>query len=90
MIRRRDDIPEEDKPPQRRFAFTAPPPGCDIAKSSAAARAPRSQYDFVDTVEAGQAADRAKDVGYVKALQASKRRMMTSIEEDSLRVSYQA
>nr|GEW80376.1 putative reverse transcriptase domain-containing protein [Tanacetum cinerariifolium] len=100
MIRKRDDIPEEDKPPQRRFAFTAPPPGCDIAESSTAARAPRSQYDFVDTVEAGQglihspghdaltiarAADRAKDVGYVRALQASERRMMTSIEEDSLR-----
>nr|GFD58687.1 hypothetical protein [Tanacetum cinerariifolium] len=40
MIRKRDDIPEEDKPPQRRFAFTAPPPGCDIAESSTAARAP--------------------------------------------------
>nr|GEU95204.1 reverse transcriptase domain-containing protein [Tanacetum cinerariifolium] len=52
MIRRRDDIPEDDMPPQRRFAFTAHPPGCDIAESSAAAtRAPRSQYDFVDTVK---------------------------------------
>nr|GFD54837.1 hypothetical protein [Tanacetum cinerariifolium] len=29
MIRKRDDIPEEDMPPRRRFAFTAPPPGCD-------------------------------------------------------------
>nr|GEZ67960.1 reverse transcriptase domain-containing protein [Tanacetum cinerariifolium] len=56
---------------QRRFAFTAPPPGCDVAESSAAAtRAPRSQYDFVDT--------------------GSERRMMTSIEEVNLRVSYQA
>nr|GEX99825.1 putative reverse transcriptase domain-containing protein [Tanacetum cinerariifolium] len=79
MIHRRDDIPREDMSPQRRFAFTAPPPGCDIAESSAAARAPRSQYDFVDTVEAGQgliynsghdartiarAADKAKDIGY--------------------------
>nr|GEV36063.1 putative reverse transcriptase domain-containing protein [Tanacetum cinerariifolium] len=55
MIRRRDDIPKEDMPPQRRFAFTAPPPRCDVAKSStAAARAPRSQYDFVNTVEVGQ------------------------------------
>nr|GEV90613.1 hypothetical protein [Tanacetum cinerariifolium] len=53
MICRRDDIPEEDMPPQRRFAFTAPLSGCDVAESSAAARAPRSQYDFVDTVEAG-------------------------------------
>nr|GFC06899.1 reverse transcriptase domain-containing protein [Tanacetum cinerariifolium] len=68
-------------------------------------RAPRSQYDFVDTVEAGQGlirspghdtrtiarvADRAEDASYVRALQASERRMMTSIEEVNLRVSYQA
>nr|GFD04493.1 hypothetical protein [Tanacetum cinerariifolium] len=67
--------------------------------------APRSQYNFVDTVKAGQrlihspghdtqtiakAADKAEDVGYVKALQASDQRMMTSIEEVNLRVSYQA
>nr|GEV43388.1 hypothetical protein [Tanacetum cinerariifolium] len=106
MIRRRDDIPEEDMPPRRRFAFTAPLPGCDVAESFvAAARAPRSQYDFVDTVEAGhglirspghnartiaRAADRVKDVGYDRALQASERRMMTSIEEVNLRVTYQA
>ncbi|GJS17310.1 hypothetical protein Tco_0411782 [Tanacetum coccineum] len=103
MIRRRDDIPEED---MRRFVLTAPPPGCDVAESSAAAaRAPRGQYDFVDTVEAGQglihspghdaqtiarAADKAEDVGYVRALQASEHRMMTSIEEVNLRVNYQA
>ncbi|GJY00949.1 retrovirus-related pol polyprotein from transposon TNT 1-94 [Tanacetum coccineum] len=56
MIRMRDDIPEEDMPPRRRFVLTAPPPGCDVAESSAtaAARPPRGQYDFVDTVEAGQ------------------------------------
>nr|GEZ29122.1 putative reverse transcriptase domain-containing protein [Tanacetum cinerariifolium] len=82
MIRRRDGILEEDMPPQRRFALTGPPPGCDVAESSAAAaRAPRSQYNFVDTVEAGQglvrspghdtqtiarATDRAEDVGYVR------------------------
>nr|GFD25260.1 hypothetical protein [Tanacetum cinerariifolium] len=44
-----------DMPPQRIFALTGPPPRCDVAESSAAdaARAPRSQYDFVDTVEAG-------------------------------------
>nr|GEY12976.1 reverse transcriptase domain-containing protein [Tanacetum cinerariifolium] len=43
MICKRDDIPEEDMPPQRRFVFTALPPGCDVAKSSAsaAARTPR-------------------------------------------------
>ncbi|GJT89520.1 hypothetical protein Tco_1078365 [Tanacetum coccineum] len=106
MIRMRDDIPEEDMSPQRRFILTALPPGCDVAESSAAAaRAPRGQYDFVDTVEAGQglirspghdawtiarAADRVEDVGYVRALQASEHRMMTSIEEVNLRVSYQA
>nr|GEW19841.1 hypothetical protein [Tanacetum cinerariifolium] len=44
----------EDMPPRRRFVLTAPVPGCDVAESSAAtARAPRSQYNFVDTVEAG-------------------------------------
>nr|GEY14249.1 hypothetical protein [Tanacetum cinerariifolium] len=99
MIHMRDDIPEEDMPTQRRFAFTAPPPGCDVANSSAA-RTPRGQYDFVDTIEVGQglirspvhdartiarAADKAEDVGYVRALQTSECRMMTSIEEFNLR-----
>ncbi|GJS23539.1 putative reverse transcriptase domain-containing protein [Tanacetum coccineum] len=81
MIRMRDDIPEEDMPPRRRFVLTAPPPGYDVAESStaAAARAPR-----------GQPADRAEDVGYVRALQTFEHRMMTSIEEVNLRVSYQA
>nr|GFD34799.1 hypothetical protein [Tanacetum cinerariifolium] len=94
MIHMRDDILEEDMPPRRRFALTGSPPG-----------APRSQYDFVDIVEAGhglirspghntrtiaRAADRAEDASYVRALQASGRRMMTSIEEINLRVSYQA
>ncbi|GJZ31058.1 hypothetical protein Tco_0576105 [Tanacetum coccineum] len=55
MIRMRDDIPKEDMPPQRRFLLTAPPPGCDVAESSVtAARPPRGQYGFVDTVKAGQ------------------------------------
>nr|GEX86747.1 hypothetical protein [Tanacetum cinerariifolium] len=93
-----------DMPPLRRFAFTAPPPGCDVAESSAtaAARSPRGQYDFVDKVEARQgwirspshdartivrAADRAKDVVYVRALQASERRTMTSIEDFNLRMT---
>nr|GEY85159.1 reverse transcriptase domain-containing protein [Tanacetum cinerariifolium] len=53
MIRMRDDIPKEDMPSRRRFILTAPPPRCDITESSAVARAPRSQYDFVDIVEAG-------------------------------------
>nr|GEW98699.1 hypothetical protein [Tanacetum cinerariifolium] len=107
MIHRRDDILEEDMPPQRRFALTGSPPGCDVAESSVAAadRAPRSQYNFVDTIEAGhglirspghdtrtiaRADDKAEDVSYVRALQASKRKMMTSIEEVNLRISYQA
>nr|GFA37485.1 hypothetical protein [Tanacetum cinerariifolium] len=83
MIRRRDDIPEEDMPPRRRFAFTARPPGCDVAESSAAvaARAPRNYC---------RPADRAGDVGYVRALQASECRMMTFIDEVNLRVIYQA
>ncbi|GKE94413.1 hypothetical protein Tco_1579268, partial [Tanacetum coccineum] len=73
--------------------------------SAAAARPPKGQYDFVDIVQAGQglirspghdaqtiarAADRAEDVGYVRALHASEHMMMTSIEEVNLRVSYQA
>nr|GFC03348.1 hypothetical protein [Tanacetum cinerariifolium] len=107
MIHRRDDILVEDMTPRRIFALTGPPPGFDVVESSAAAvaRAPRSQYDFVDTVEAGQglicspghdtrtiarAADRAEDASYVRALQTSERMMMTSIEEVNLRASYQA
>ncbi|GJV83225.1 hypothetical protein Tco_1523123 [Tanacetum coccineum] len=107
MIRMRDDIPKPDMPPRRRFVFTAPPPGCDVAEiyAVAAARPPRGQYDFVDTAEAGQglicspghdaqtiakSTNRAEDVSYVRALQASEHRMMTSIEEVNLRVSYQA
>ncbi|GJW79073.1 putative reverse transcriptase domain-containing protein [Tanacetum coccineum] len=107
MIRMRDDIPEEDMPPRRRFILTAPPLRCDVAESSgaAAARAPRGQYDFVEAIEAGQglihspghdvrtiarAADKADDVGYVRALQTFEHRMTTSIEEVNLRVSYQA
>ncbi|GKC87834.1 hypothetical protein Tco_1148483 [Tanacetum coccineum] len=103
MILMRDDNPKEDMPPRRRFILTTPPPGCDVVESSAAApaRAPRVQYDFVDTVEAGQglirspshdvrniakATDKVEDVGYVKALQASEHRMMTSIEEVNLRL----
>nr|GEY11233.1 hypothetical protein [Tanacetum cinerariifolium] len=74
----RNDIPEEDMPPRRRFVLTAPLHGCDVAESSAAAaRVPR-------------AADRVEDVGYVRALHASEHMMMTSIEEVNLRISYQA
>ncbi|GKF11368.1 hypothetical protein Tco_0049294 [Tanacetum coccineum] len=105
MIRMRDDIPEEDMPPRKRFILTVLPPWCDIAESSVAARSSRGQYDFFDVIGTGQglirspvhdvwtiarAADRAEDVGYVRALQTSEHRMMTSIEEVNLRVSYQA
>nr|GEY08694.1 putative reverse transcriptase domain-containing protein [Tanacetum cinerariifolium] len=77
---------EEDK-----TAVTPPPP-----RHRGVRIAPMSQYDFVDTVKAGQglihspghdartigrATDRAEDVGYFRALQAFERRMMTSIEE---------
>ncbi|GKE62386.1 hypothetical protein Tco_1512753, partial [Tanacetum coccineum] len=106
VIRMRDDIIKEDMPPRRRFVLTAPPLGCDVAESfaAAAARPPRGQYDFVDTIEAGQglicslghdawtiarAANRAEDVGYIRSLQAFEHRMMTSIKEVNLRVSYQ-
>ncbi|GKE63712.1 hypothetical protein Tco_1514079 [Tanacetum coccineum] len=104
MTRMRDNIPEEDMPPHRRFVLTAPPPGHDIVESSATARASRGQYDFVDAVGTRQglvsspghdartitgAANRAEDVGYARDLQASEHKMMTSIEEVNLRVSYQ-
>ncbi|GJX25275.1 hypothetical protein Tco_0231571 [Tanacetum coccineum] len=78
MIHMSNDIPEEDMPHRRRFVLTAPPLGCDVAESSTAA------------AKASRAADRAEDVGYVRALQVFEHRMMTSIEEVNLRVSYQA
>ncbi|GJY68592.1 putative reverse transcriptase domain-containing protein [Tanacetum coccineum] len=78
MIRMRDDIPKEDMPPQRRFVLTAPPLGYDIAESSAAA------------ARASRATDKAEAVGYIRALQTSEHRMMTSIKEVNLRVNYQA
>ncbi|GJT48703.1 hypothetical protein Tco_0974860 [Tanacetum coccineum] len=96
MIRIRDDIPEEDMPPQRRFVLTAPPPGCDVVESSAAAaRAPRGQYDFVDAVKAEQglicspghntraiarAADRAEDVGYLHDARTDRRDIRLEID----------
>nr|GEZ04950.1 hypothetical protein [Tanacetum cinerariifolium] len=103
MIRMRDEILKEDMPPRRRFVLIAPQPRCDVGESSVvAAIAPRSQYNFINIVEAGQglirspghdartiarAADRAEDV---RALHASEHRMMTSIDEVNLRISYQA
>nr|GFB99323.1 hypothetical protein [Tanacetum cinerariifolium] len=43
-----------------------------------------------ETATIARAADRAEDVGYVRALQASEHRMMTFIKEVNLRISYQA
>nr|GFA97908.1 hypothetical protein [Tanacetum cinerariifolium] len=96
---------DETEPFKKDKIAVTPPPSRHQSLAAAAARAPRSQYNFVDTVEVGQglihspghdtrtiarAADRAEDASYVRALQASERRMMTSIEEVNLRVSYQA
>nr|GFA85577.1 hypothetical protein [Tanacetum cinerariifolium] len=96
---------DETEPFKEDKIAVTPPPSRHQSSAAAAARAPRSQYDFVDTVEAGpglirspghdtrtiaRAADRAEDASYVRALQASERRMMTSIKEVNLRVSYQA
>nr|GEV77954.1 putative reverse transcriptase domain-containing protein [Tanacetum cinerariifolium] len=83
MIRWRDDILKEDMPPQRRFILTAPPPGFEARQGLI--RSPGH-----DTWTISRATDRAEDVSYVRALQASERRVMTSIEEVNLRVSYQA
>ncbi|GKF87669.1 hypothetical protein Tco_0258546, partial [Tanacetum coccineum] len=75
MIRMRDDIPEEDMPPRRRFVLTTPPPRCDIGESSVtAARAPRQGLicnPGHDARTSARAVDRVEDVGYVRALQAS-------------------
>ncbi|GJV83425.1 putative reverse transcriptase domain-containing protein [Tanacetum coccineum] len=80
----KEHVPEDEDAKERRFLLTAPPPGCDVAESSAAAaaRAPRGQYDFVDAIGTGQ--------GLIHTLQTSEHKMMTSIEEVNLRVSYQA
>ncbi|GJV66779.1 hypothetical protein Tco_1482288 [Tanacetum coccineum] len=74
------------------------------SSTTVVARTSRGQYDFVDAVGTGQglvrspghdaqtitrAANRVKDVGYARALQVYEHRMMTSIEEVNLRVSYQ-
>nr|GEW78063.1 reverse transcriptase domain-containing protein [Tanacetum cinerariifolium] len=54
MIRIRDDILEEDMPPQRRFVLTATLPGCDVAESSAAAREPREDVGYVRALHASE------------------------------------
>nr|GEU53382.1 putative reverse transcriptase domain-containing protein [Tanacetum cinerariifolium] len=54
MIRMRDDILEEDMPHRRRFVLTTPVPGCDVAESSAAARAPREDVGYVRALHASE------------------------------------
>nr|GFA14577.1 hypothetical protein [Tanacetum cinerariifolium] len=91
-----EDFDETELFEEEEIVVTPPPPRRHGARIS---------YNFVDTVEAGQglirspghdtwtiarAADRVEDVSYVRALQASEHRMVTSIEEVNLRVSYQA
>nr|GFC13223.1 hypothetical protein [Tanacetum cinerariifolium] len=48
------------------------------------------EVDDEDPEEDPNEEHEAEDASYVRALQASERRMMTSIEEVNLRVSYQA
>nr|GEV55432.1 hypothetical protein [Tanacetum cinerariifolium] len=71
-------------------AVTPPPPRHRGARISVRPQTPmglvRSPSHDARTI--ARAADRVEDVGYVRALQASERRMMTSIEEVNLRVSY--
>nr|GEX67461.1 putative reverse transcriptase domain-containing protein [Tanacetum cinerariifolium] len=82
MIRMKDDILEEDMPPQRRFILTAPPPGCDVAERVLLLLLEHLGFNIILLILLRQ--DR------VRALQASEQRMMTSIEEVNLRVNYQA
>ncbi|GJV18267.1 putative reverse transcriptase domain-containing protein, partial [Tanacetum coccineum] len=80
----RDDIPEEDMPPQRRFELTAPPHECDVAETSVTAvdaRAPRCQYDFVDTVHKKESED-----FYTQLLDAQTDRRDIRLEIDVVRV----
>nr|GFC35321.1 hypothetical protein [Tanacetum cinerariifolium] len=42
-------------PPQKRFVFSTPPPGCDVAESyAAAARAPRKDVGYVRALHASE------------------------------------
>ncbi|GKE88575.1 hypothetical protein Tco_1566050 [Tanacetum coccineum] len=75
---RRANIPEADTPPRKRLLLTAPKPGCEVGKSSAAAAkqpgptmARRVDCSSVDTVET-----RVRD---------TERRMMAALEVVNLR-----
>ncbi|GJT55288.1 hypothetical protein Tco_0990342 [Tanacetum coccineum] len=80
-------IAEHVVPPQEEIynCTTAPPPGYDVAESSIAEL---KHLEMSWTI--ARAADRVEDVGYVRALQASKHRMVTSIEEVNLRIGIRA
>nr|GEV26277.1 reverse transcriptase domain-containing protein [Tanacetum cinerariifolium] len=80
---------EEDK-----IAIMPPPPKHHGARISVRPQTPMAGQGLIrspghDTQTIARATDRAEDVGYVRALQASERRMMTSNEEVNLRASYQ-
>ncbi|GKE61696.1 hypothetical protein Tco_1512063, partial [Tanacetum coccineum] len=75
MIRIRDDILKEDMPPRGDLYLLLPHLGQGLIRSPGH-----------DARTIARAADRAEDVGYVRALQASEHRMMTSIEEVNLRL----
>nr|GFA45391.1 hypothetical protein [Tanacetum cinerariifolium] len=77
-------------------AITPPPPRHRGARISVRPQTPMdaSTQTLIDAFAAGsptitRAVDKAEDVGYVRALHASEHRMMTSIEEVNLRISYQ-
>nr|GEU81420.1 hypothetical protein [Tanacetum cinerariifolium] len=72
MIRMRDEIPKEDMPPGGDLYLLLPHLGLICCPGH-------------DARTIARAVDRAKDVGYVRALQAFEHRMMTSIEEVNLR-----
>ncbi|GJX89833.1 hypothetical protein Tco_0343159 [Tanacetum coccineum] len=77
---------DETKPFEEEETTVTPPPPSRHrgARISGLIRSPGH-----DAWTIARATDKAEDVGYVRALQASKHRMMTFIEEVNLRVSYQ-
>ncbi|GJU62283.1 hypothetical protein Tco_1244118, partial [Tanacetum coccineum] len=87
MIRMRDDIPEEDMPPQIRFVLTAPPLGCDVAESYVAsvARAPRGQYDLLILLRQDRVRRRESEDFYTQLLDARTDRRDIRLEIDVVR-----
>ncbi|GJZ28517.1 putative reverse transcriptase domain-containing protein [Tanacetum coccineum] len=73
-------------------SFPSPPPinpTYDQASLGHRAAMIPESFAAAAAARASRAADRAEDIGYARALQASEHRMMTSVEEVNLRVSYQ-